>query len=140
MYRRLGIGGVLLAILADFCTSVGLVLQGQDSLFGYLLVVLAFTALRRERDLPPDAGSPSASSSSQSGATAGRGARVNPKQSSRNGLAKGFSLTALALAGVSVAISGWSVLTILSKLPAAFPRAALGCIAPQAMPNFRGLT
>jgi hypothetical protein len=52
---------------------------------------------------------------------------------------KGFGLTVLALIGVSIAISRWSVLTLYPEFLLHFKEQPLGGLAPQAMPNFRGL-
>jgi Glycosyltransferase family 87 len=131
---------LMFAASLTFVPVLVCVLQGQDSLLLLLLLVLAFTEVRRG-----------------SGFAAGcwlalglfKFQLVLPlvlvmvliqKRGSRFGLAKGFSLTALALAGVSVAISGWSVLTLYPKFLLHFKDQPLGGMAPQAMANLRGLT
>jgi Glycosyltransferase family 87 len=131
---------LMFAASLTFVPVLVCVLQGQDSLLLLLLLVLAFTEVRRG-----------------SGFAAGcwlalglfKFQLVLPlvlvmvliqKRGFRIGLAKGFSLTALALAGVSVAISGWSVLTLYPKFLLHFKDQPLGGMAPQAMANLRGLT
>lgn len=131
---------VLLAISLTFVPVLVCVLQGQDSLLLLLLVVLAFTALRRERGFAAGCWLALGLFKFQVVLPLAVALVLTQSRSSRNGLAKGFSLTALALAGVSVAISGWSVLTIYPNFLLHFREQPLGGIAPQAMPNFRGLT
>lgn len=129
---------VVLVASLTFVPSLVCVIQGQDSLLLLWFVVLAFTALRRGRGFA-------------AGCWLALGlfkfqlvlplvlVLVLTQRSSRAGLAKGFSLTALALAGVSVAISGWSVLTLYPNFLLHFHEQPLGGIAPGGMANFRGL-
>jgi hypothetical protein len=130
----------LIVASLTFIPSLVCVLQGQDSLLLLLLVVLAFTSLRRGR-------------SSAAGCWLALGLfkfqlvlplvlalLLTQNRRSRGGLAKGFSLAALALAGVSVAISGLSVITLYPKFLLHFHEQPFAGIVPQAMANFRGLS
>ena len=103
--------GVLLAASLTFVPVLLCLQQGQDSVLLLLLVVLAFTALRRERAFG-------------AGCWLGLGLFkfqivlplvlvlvLTQNRTARNGLAKGFGMIALTLAGLSAAISGWSVFT-----------------------------
>ena len=132
---RLGLAASLTFVPALLCF-----VQGQDSLLLLLLVVLAFTALRRGRAFA-------------AGCWLGLGLfkfqLVLPLllvlvlirgRSSRTGLAKGFGLVALALAGLSAAISGWTVFTAYPRFLAHLPTQPFAGITPQVMSNFRGLT
>ncbi len=64
---------------------------------------------------------------------------VTQSRNVRTGLVKGFSLAALALAGLSAAISGWSVFLIYPKFLLHLKAQPFAGIVPQAMANFRGL-
>lgn len=114
-------------------------LQGQDSLLLLLLVVLAFTALRQGREFA-------------CGCWLGLGLFkpelvlplalvlvLTQESSGRRAVAKGFGLVALSLAGVSAAISGWSVFRIYPQFLLHLQELPFAGIAPQAMANFRGL-
>jgi hypothetical protein len=114
-------------------------LQGQDSLLLLLLVVLAFTALRQGRDFA-------------CGCWLGLGLfkfeLVLPltlvlalTQSRGTGLkvGRGFGLIALALAGVSEVVSGWSVFSIYPRFLLNLQEQPFAGIVPRAMANFRGL-
>jgi Glycosyltransferase family 87 len=116
------------------------VLQGQDSVLLLLLIVATFIALRRGRGFT-------------AGCWLGLGLfkfqivlpmavilALSQSKTVRNGFIKGFSLIALALAGISVAISGWTVLTAYPMFLLHFSKESLGGIVPRAMANFRGLT
>jgi Glycosyltransferase family 87 len=115
-------------------------LQGQDSLLLLLLVVLAFTALRRD-------------STFAAGCWLGLGLFkfhlvlplvlvlvLTQGRAARSGLAKGFGLIALVLAGLSAAISGWSVFIAYPRFLLHLQAQPFAGIVPQAMANFRGLT
>ena len=128
--------------LAASLTFVPLLLclvQGQDSLVLLLLVVLAFTGLRRGRAFA-------------AGCWLGLGLFkfqivlplvlvlvLTQGRTVRPGLAKGFGLVALALAGLSAAICGWSVFTVYPDFLAHLQAQPFAGISPQAMANFRGL-
>jgi Glycosyltransferase family 87 len=115
-------------------------LQGQDSLLLLLLVILAFTALRHERALA-------------AGCWLGLGLFkfqivlplalvlvLTQSRTARGALARGFALVALALAGLSAALCGWSVFTVYAKFLLHLQEQPFAGIVPQAMANFRGLT
>lgn len=130
-------------VLAASLTFVPLLLclvQGQDSSLLLLLVVLAFASLHRGRAF-------------SAGCWLGVGLFkfqlvlplllvlvLTQSRSARSALAKGFSLVALALGGLSAAISGWSVFTVYPKFLAHLRAQSFAGITPQAMANFRGLT
>jgi hypothetical protein len=131
---------VLSVALLTFVPSVICVLQGQDSALLLLLVVLAFAMLRQERGFA-------------AGCWLGLGLlkfqlvlplvlvlALTQRKRCKVGLAKGFGLTALALAGLSAAISGWSVFTLYPKFLLHFKEQPFAGFAPQAMANLRGLT
>ena len=117
---RIGLAASLTFVPALLC-----IVQGQDSLLLLLLVVLAFTALRRGRAFA-------------TGCWLGLGLfkfelilplvlvlALMLGRSSRAGLAKGFGLVALALAGLSAAICGWPVFTAYPEFLAHLQRAAI---------------
>jgi hypothetical protein len=130
---------VMLMAALSFVPALVSVLQGQDSLLLLLLVVLAFTALRRGHAFAAGCWFGLGLFKFQLVlplvlmlvSTQGRGAR--------SPLAKGFSLITLALAGLSVALSGWSVLTLYPRFLLHFPEQPFAGFAPRAMANFRGL-
>jgi hypothetical protein len=114
-------------------------LQGQDSLLLLLLVVLAFVALRRGRAFA-------------AGCWLALGLFkfhlvlplmlvmvLTQNRNARSALAKGFTLVALALAGLSAAISGWSVFLVYPRFLLHLKAQPFAGIVPQAMANFRGL-
>jgi hypothetical protein len=116
------------------------VLQGQDSLLLLLLVILAYTALRRGRAFA-------------AGCWLGLGLFKFPlvlplvlvliltqNRNARGALARGFSLVALSLAGLSAAISGWEIFIVYPKFLMNLQAQSFAGIVPQAMANLRGLT
>ena len=130
---------LLLAASLTFVPSILCFLQGQDSLLLLLLVVLAFTALRRNREFA-------------CGCWLGLGLfkfeivlpavlvlALTRRRDAARTLAAGFILVALLLAGVSAAISGWSVFSVYPKFLLHLPEQKFAGIVPQAMANFRGL-
>jgi len=130
---------VLLAASVTFVPLLLCLLQGQDSLLLLLLVVLAFTALRRDRAFA-------------AGCWLGLGLFkfqivlplvlvlvLTQNRNARNRLAHGFSLVVLALAGLSTAISGWSVFTVYSGFLLHLQAQPFAGIMPRAMANLRGL-
>jgi Glycosyltransferase family 87 len=137
---RIGLAASLTFVPALLC-----IVQGQDSLLLLLLVVLAFTALRRDRAFA-------------TGCWLGLGlfkfelvlplvfvlalmpGRSTLGRSARAGIAKGFGLVALALAGLSAAICGWPVFTAYPEFLAHLQKQPFAGISPQAMANLRGLT
>jgi len=131
---------VLLAASLTFVPLLLCLLQGQDSLLLLLLVVLAFTALRRDHAFA-------------AGCWLGLGLFkfqivlplvlvlvLTQSRNARNGLAQGFSLVVLALAGLSAAISGWSVFNVYPKFLLSLKAQPFAGVIPQAMANIRGLT
>lgn len=130
---------ILLAASLTFVPLLLCLLQGQDSLLLLLLLVLAFTDLRRDHVFSAGCWLGLALFKFQLVLpltlvlvlTEGRGRRI--------ALAKGFSLLALALAGLSAAISGWSVFIVYPKFLLHLQSQTFAGIGPQAMANFRGL-
>ncbi len=131
---------ILFGASLTFVPALLCLLQGQDSLLLLMLVILAFTALRANRAF-------------SAGCWLGLGLFkfqltlplmlvlvLSQGRSTRNGIMKGFSLIALALAAVSVAVSGWSVLTLYPRFLVHFPELPSPDIFPLAMANLRGLT
>jgi hypothetical protein len=128
-----------LGVSLTFVPTLLCFLQGQDSLLVLLLVILAFAALRRGRGFA-------------AGCWLGLGLFkfqlalplvlvliVTQNRNVRTGLVKGFSLAALALAGLSAAISGWSVFVIYPEFLLHLKAQPFAGIVPLAMANFRGL-
>ncbi len=114
-------------------------LQGQDSLLLLLVVVLAFVALRRGHAFA-------------GGSWLALGLFkfhlvlplvlvliLTQNRNARSALVKGFTLVALGLAGLSAAISGWSVFLVYPKFLLHLKAQPFAGVVPQAMANFRGL-
>jgi hypothetical protein len=131
---------VVLAASLTFAPVLLCLLQGQDSVLLLLLVILAFTALRNNRAFA-------------SGCWLGLGLFkfqivlplvlvliLTQSRDARNGLAKGFALAALGLAGLSAAVSGGSVFTVYPAFLLHLPAQPFAGVMPLAMANFRGLT
>jgi hypothetical protein len=131
---------ILFAASLTFIPLLLCLVQGQDSILLLLLVILAFTNLRRERGFA-------------AGCWLGVGLFkfhlvlplalvlvLTQNRSLRSALAKGFSVVALGLAGFSAAISGWSVFTVYPEFLFHLQAQPFAGIVPQAMANFRGLT
>ncbi len=145
--RRLANDGLLpwdwrlvLAASLTFVPALLCLVQGQDSLLLLLLVVLAFTTLRGGRAFA-------------AGCWLGLGLFkfelvlplllvlvLTDGRNARAGLAKGFALVAVALAGLSAAICGWSVFSVYPEFLAHLSGQPFAGISPRAMANFRGLT
>jgi len=130
---------VLLAASLTFVPMLLCLLQGQDSWLVLLLVVLAFTALRRDRAFA-------------AGCWLGLGLFkfqialplvlvlvLTQSRNARRDLGRGFSMVALALAGLSAAISGWSVFTVYPGFLLHLQAQPFAGIMPRAMANLRGL-
>jgi hypothetical protein len=128
-----------LAASLTFVPALLCLVQGQDSLLLLLLVVLAFAALRNGRAFA-------------AGCWLGLGLFkfqlvlplvlvlvLTQSRSARTGLTKGFGLVAMALAGLSAAICGWSVFAAYPSFLQHLSTQAFAGINPQAMANFRGL-
>ena len=131
---------LLFAAWLTFVPLLLCLLQGQDSVLLLLLVILAFTDLRRDRGFA-------------AGCWLGLGLFKFPlllplllvlaltqKRSSVRALARGFALVALAEAGLSAAISGWAVFEVYPNFLLHLQGQPFAGIFPQAMANFRGLT
>jgi hypothetical protein len=131
---------LMFAASLTFVPVLVCILQGQDSLLLLLLLVLAFTAMRQGSHFAAGCWLALGLFKFQLVLPLVLVMVLIQKRGFRIGLAKGFSLTALALAGVSVAISGWSLLTLYPKFLLQFNDQPLGGMAPQAMANLRGLT
>jgi hypothetical protein len=113
-------------------------IQGQDSIVLLLLIVLAYTNLRRGRNRA-------------AGCWLALGlfkfqlvlpvalVLLLARSSVRKAFASGFAAVALALTGLSAAFSGWSVFVVYPKFLAHLPGQHFAGIIPLAMPNFRGL-
>jgi Glycosyltransferase family 87 len=128
-----------LGVSLTFVPTLLCFLQGQDSLLLLLLVVLAFAALRHGCGFA-------------AGCWLGLGLFkfqlalplvlvlvVSQNRKARTGIVKGFRLAALTLAGLSAAISGWSVFFIYPKFLLHLKIQPFAGVVPQAMANFRGL-
>jgi hypothetical protein len=145
--RRLANDGLLpwdwrlgLAASLTFAPVLLCLVQGQDSLLLLLLVVLAFTALRRDRAF---------AAGCWLGLALFKFELVLPVvlvlilihgKSARTGLAKGFGVVVLALAGLSAAICGWRVFIAYPEFLGHLQAQPFAGISPRAMANIRGLT
>jgi hypothetical protein len=114
-------------------------LQGQDSLLLLLLVVLAFVALRRDRAFVAGCWLALGLFKFHLVLPLALVLVLTQNRNARSALAKGFTLVALALAGLSAAISGWSVFLVYPKFLLHLKAQPFAGIVPQAMANFRGL-
>jgi hypothetical protein len=123
-----------------FVPSLISILQGQDSLFVLLLVVLAFIAMRRQRGFASGCWLGLALFKFQLTLPLALVLVLTQQKNVRSSFVKGLSLTAAALVAVSIAISGWPVLTLYPEFLLHFKKQPLGGLVPQAMANFRGLT
>jgi hypothetical protein len=115
-------------------------IQGQDSLLLFLLVVLAFTDLRRGRGFAAGCWFGLALFKFQIVLPIMLVLLLTQSRRARSSLAVGFSLVALALAAVSAAISGWSTFTAYANFLTHLRTQPFAGIAPNAMANFRGIT
>jgi hypothetical protein len=129
----------LLVGTLTFVPSLVCLLQGQDSLILLMLVVLAFTDLRREKGFAAGCWLALGLFKFQIVLPLTLVLVLTQSRKLTFNFVKGLGLTALALTGVSIAISGWSVLTLYPEFLLHFKEQPLGGLAPQAMPNFRGL-
>jgi hypothetical protein len=130
---------LLLVAALTFAPSLICVLQGQDSLILLMLVVLAFTNLRSEKGFAAGCWLALGLFKFQVVLPLALVLLLTPNRKLRFNFAKGLGLTAMALIGMSVALSGWSVLRRYPEFLLHFKEQPLGGLAPQAMPNFRGL-
>lgn len=128
-----------LGVSLTFVPTLLCFLQGQDSLLLLLLVVLSFAALRRGRGFAAGCWLGLGLFKFQLALPLALVLVVTQNRSVRTRLVKGFSLAALALAGLSAAISGWSVFLIYPKFLLHLKAQPFAGIIPSAMANFRGL-
>jgi Glycosyltransferase family 87 len=130
---------ILLAASLTFVPLLLCLFQGQDSVLLLLLVILAFTALRRDR-------------AAAAGCWLGLGLfkfhfvlplvlvlALTQDRDSRRALTKAFTSVASVLAGLSAVISGWSVFRVYPDFLLHLQEHRFAGIFPQAMANFRGL-
>jgi Glycosyltransferase family 87 len=113
--------------------------QGQDSLLLFLTITLAFVALRRERPFAAGCWLGLALFKFQIALPVFLVLLLSQSKSARYGLAKGFSVIALALAGISAAICGTSVFTEYPGFLLHLKNQPFAGVMPQIMANFRGL-
>lgn len=129
----------ILSVLAlTFVPLLLCLVQGQDSILLFLLVVLAYSALRSGRNLA-------------AGFWLALGlfkfqivlsvvlVLLLSRDIRRRALATGFAAVGLALMGLSAAISGWSVFRAYPEFLVHLPSQRFAGIVPNAMPDFRGL-
>jgi hypothetical protein len=128
-----------LGVSLTFVPTLLCFLQGQDSLLLLLLVILAFVALRSGRGFAAGCWLGLGLFKFQLALPLALVLVVTQNRNVRTGLLKGFSLAALALVGLSAAISGWSVFLIYPKFLLHLKAQPFAGIVPQAMANFRGL-
>jgi hypothetical protein len=131
---RLGLAASLTFVPVLLC-----VVQGQDSLLLILLVILAFTALRRNHAFAAGCWLALGLFKFQLILPLVLVLALTQSKSARGALVKGFSLVALGLAGLSLAVSGWRVFAVYPKFLTDLPRQQFAGIIPRAMANFRGV-
>lgn len=129
---------VLFAASLTFVPLLLSLLQGQDSVLLLLVVILAFTAVREERAFAAGCWLGLGLFKFQIVLPVALVLILISERKRRSEFAKGFSFVALTLAGISAAISGWSVFVYPRFLLHLQTQPSTG-IAPQAMANFRGL-
>jgi hypothetical protein len=130
---------LLLAASLTFVPALLCFLQGQDSLLLLLLIVLAFTALRSGRAFAAGCWLGLGLFKFQLALPLAVILVVTQSRNVRAGLLKGFGLVALALAGLSAAVSGWSVFLMYPEFLLHLKTEPFAGVVPQAMANFRGL-
>jgi hypothetical protein len=131
---RIGLAASLVFVPLLLC-----LVQGQDSLLLLLLVVFAFTALRRGHAFSAGCWLALGLFKFQLTLPLVLVLALTQSRSARSALVRGFGLVALALAGLSVAISGWTVFTVYPRFLEDLPTQQFAGITPHAMANFRGL-
>jgi hypothetical protein len=130
---------ILLAASLTFVPLLLCLIQGQDSVLLLLLIILAFTDLRRDR-------------ATAAGCWLGLGLfkfqfvlplmlvlALTQDRNSRRALTNSFTSVALALAALSAALSGWPVFRVYPDLLLHLQEHRFAGVFPQAMANFRGL-
>jgi hypothetical protein len=113
--------------------------QGQDSLLLLLLLVLSLAEFRRERDSVAGYWLALALFKFQIVLPLAFVLALTRSGKVRGQFAKAFTLAGLALAGISAAISGWSVFTVYPDFLVHLHELPLAGIVPQSMANLRGL-
>jgi hypothetical protein len=131
---------LLLAASLTFVPVLLCLQQGQDSLLLLLFVVLAFIALRRKRAFAAGCWLALGLFKFQIVLPLALVIVLTQNRSVTNAFTKGFSLVALTLAGLSAAISGWSVFNVYPRFLLQLRSQPFAGIIPPAMANFRGLT
>jgi hypothetical protein len=131
---------LLFVVWLTFVPVLLCLIQGQDSLLLLLLVVLALTALRHGRAFAAGCWLGLGLFKFQLALPLALVLMVSYGKGSRARLVEGFGLVALALAGLSAAISGWSVFAIYPQFLLHLHAQPFAGIVPEAMANFRGLT
>ncbi len=130
---------ILLAASLTFVPLLLCLLQGQDSLLLLLLVILSFTALRRDRAFAAGCWLALGLFKFQLVLPLAFVLILTRSAKTRGEFVKGFSLVALGLAGLSAAISGWAVFAIYPRFLAHLQTQPFAGIVPRAMANFRGV-
>ena len=114
-------------------------IQGQDSLLFLLLIVLSYTDLRSDRAFAAGCWLGLGLCKFQIALPLMAVLVITQRGKIRAGLAKGFGVIALLLAGVSAAISGWQVFVDYPRFLLSLQKEVSSGVSPQAMANFRGL-
>ncbi len=127
------------AVSLTFVPVLLCLVQGQDSLLLLLLIVFAFTSLRRAHGFPAGCWLALALFKFQIILPLTLVLALTQEKTARSALLKGFGLVALALAILSAAISGWSVFVVYPSFLLHLQEQPFAGIFPQAMANFRGL-
>ena len=130
---------VLLVASLTFVPCLLCILQGQDSLLLLLLVVLAFTALRQNREFACGCWLALGLFKFEIVLPMTLVLVLTQSESATRALVKGFGLIALLLAGLSAAIAGWSVFSVYPKFLLHLQAQPFAGVVPNAMANFRGL-
>jgi hypothetical protein len=129
----------LLVAALTFVPSLICLLQGQDSLILLMLVILAFTDLRRKKGFSAGCWLALGLFKFQIVLPLALVLVLAHTRKAKRSFVEGFGLTTLALVGMSIVISGWSTLKMYPEFLLHFKEQPLGGLVPQAMPNFRGL-
>jgi hypothetical protein len=114
-------------------------IQGQDSIVLLLLMIFSYVDLRRERNFSAGCWLALGLFKFQLVLPMMLVLLLAMSSLRRRAFASGFAMVTLALAGLSAAISGWSVFRIYPKFLTDLPAQHFAGIIPPAMPNFRGL-
>lgn len=131
---------LLFAASLSFVPLLLCLLQGQDSVLLLLLVVLAFSDLRRDRAFAAGCWLCLGLFKFQLVLPLLLVLILTKNRSGRKALALGFVSMAMGLAAMSAAIAGWSVFRVYPDFLQHLQQQPFAGIIPQAMANFRGLT